>query len=197
MGGFGSGRPRSARLGTVESCLAIDVNQLHRMGYLRPGRQTSLKWTCDGQEIGSIRLVVEGDRLTLSYRISIDGSDWENVSDRVPIVRVACRFGGERPYFICPGTSCSRRVATLYLVKRDFLCRDCSRLGYASQREDRWDRTRRRVAKAIQPPPRREPDADMGDRFPPRPKGMWRRTYASLCDRLSEAEVAEGQAMTV
>jgi hypothetical protein len=157
-------------------------------------RQTSLKWMCDGQEIGSIRLVVEGDRLTLSYRISIDGSDWENVSDRVPIVRVACQFGGERPYFICPGTTCSRRVATLYFVERYFLCRDCSRLGYASQREDVWDRKRRRVAKARQ----RfggEPDDDMDDSFPPKPKGMWRRTYFSLCDRLSEAEAAEGRAM--
>jgi hypothetical protein len=193
MGGFGSGRPRS-HIGIVESFFAIDANRLHRMGYLRPGGQPSLKWTCHGQEIGSIRLVVEGDRLSLSYRISIDGSNWENVSERVCIVRVACRFGGERPYFICPGTACGRRVATLYFVERYFLCRDCSRLGYSSQREDVWDRKRRRVAKAKQRLGG-EPDADMDDSFPPKPKGMWWRTYASLCERLSEAEVAEGQAM--
>ena len=194
MGGFGSGRPCSARLGTVESCLAIDVNRLHRMGYLRSGWQAPLKWICDGKEIGPINLVAQGDRLTLSYRFSIDGSDWENVSDIVPIVRVACHFGGERPYFICPGTACGQRVATLYLVERYFLCRNCSRLGYASQREDVWDRKRRRVAKARQHLGG-ELDEDMDDSFPPKPKGMWWRTYASLCDRLSEAEVAEGEAM--
>ena len=54
MGGFGSGRPYSSHIGVVEGFPAIDVNRLHRIGYLRSGWQAPLKWICDGQEIGPL-----------------------------------------------------------------------------------------------------------------------------------------------
>jgi len=60
-----------------------------------------------------------------------------------------CRFGGARPYFVCPGVvngiTCGRRVAKLYGAGTYFLCRHCYRLAYASQREDRYDRALRRA----------------------------------------------------
>jgi hypothetical protein len=37
MGGFGSGRPARRNRGTVENCLALDVNRLNRAGCLEPG----------------------------------------------------------------------------------------------------------------------------------------------------------------
>ena len=37
------------------------------------------------------------------YRVRIAGGDWEDVEETVRIVRIPCRFGGTRPYFICPG----------------------------------------------------------------------------------------------
>jgi hypothetical protein len=33
----------------------------------------------------------------------MDCGEWEDVAETVRIVRVPCRFGGARPYFICPG----------------------------------------------------------------------------------------------
>jgi hypothetical protein len=40
------------------------------------------------------------------------------VTETIRLVRVTCRFGGARPYFICPGvlngTACGRAVAQLY-----------------------------------------------------------------------------------
>ena len=61
-----------------------------------------------------ISLRAEADRLHLTYRVRIGGGDWEDVAETVRIVRVACRFGGARPYFVCPGVvngvACGRRV---------------------------------------------------------------------------------------
>ena len=44
-----------------------------------------------------------------------------------------CNFGGERPWFICPGEGCGRRVAILYGPTLPLLCRQCRGLVYASQ----------------------------------------------------------------
>jgi hypothetical protein len=138
MGGFGSGRPRSSKGECVERFHAIDVNQLHRERCLQPGWLGSWQWTRDGEQIGSIGLRAEADRLHFSYRVCIAGDDWEDVAETVRIVRVPCRFGGVRPYFICPGgmngVSCGRRVASLYAAGRYFLCRKCHRLAYEGGR---------------------------------------------------------------
>jgi hypothetical protein len=45
------------------------------------------------------------------------GGEWQDVEETVRIVCIPCRFGGARPYFICPGVvngiTCGRRVAKL------------------------------------------------------------------------------------
>jgi hypothetical protein len=73
------------------------------------------------------------------------------VADAIPLVRVPCRFGGTRPYFICPGSlneiACGRRVSKLYAAGRHFRCRHCHQLAYASQDEERWERRLRRANK--------------------------------------------------
>ena len=46
----------------------------------------------------------------------ISGGEWEEIAETVGIVRVPCRLGGPRPYFICPGVAngiaCGRRLPT-------------------------------------------------------------------------------------
>ncbi|MGZ9103709.1 MAG: hypothetical protein ACXW3Y_12655 [Rhodoplanes sp.] len=136
MGGFGAGRPSGSGQTIVEACRSIDVNRLHRDGCLRAGWMGAWQWTRDGEKIASINLFGDHDRLHLSYRVRSDGGEWKDVSETVRIVRVPCRFGGTRPYLICPGivrgVACGRRVAKLYRPGRYFLCRHCYRLAHAS-----------------------------------------------------------------
>ena len=72
--------------------------------------------------MASINLWAEDEWLHLTYRVRIGGGDWEDVAEVVHVVRVACRFGGTRPYFICPGVingiACDRRIVKLYLAGR-------------------------------------------------------------------------------
>jgi hypothetical protein len=100
----------------------------------------------------------------------------------------------DKVYFICPGVvtgvACRRRVAKLHASGRYFLCRRCHRLGHASQSEDALDRAFRRANKIRQ---RLGSDPGMAAPFPPRPKGMWRRTY----NRLRARAFAEMQAEEV
>jgi hypothetical protein len=190
MGGFGSGRPSGSGRDKVEACRSIDVNRLHREGCFKPGWRGHWQWMCDGEEVASINLHAETDRLHLSYRASSGGPEWEEVKEAVPIVRVPCRFGGARPYFICPGVlngiACGRRVAKLYEPGRYFRCRHCCRLAYASQSEDAWDRTLRRANKIRQ---RLGGNAGMASPFPLKPKGMWQQTYGRLFARAYGAEM--------
>jgi hypothetical protein len=103
IGGFGLGRPSGSGRGKVEDCRSIDVNRLHKGGCLRPGWWDGWQWTRNGERVASINVQTEVDRLHLSYRIRIGGGEWEDVEETVRIVRVPCRFGGARPYFICSG----------------------------------------------------------------------------------------------
>ena len=77
------------------------------------------------------------------------GGDWEDVAETIRIVRVPCRFGGSRAYFMCPGNGngveCGRRVAKLHQLTRYFLCRHCNRLMYTSQSESQWELAIRRA----------------------------------------------------
>jgi len=198
MGGLGSGRPSGSGRGTVESCRSIDVNRLHREGCLHAGWMGGWQWTRDGEKVASINLRAEADRLQLSYRVRMGGGDWEDVAETVRIVRVACPFGGARPYFICPGVvngiACGRGVAKLHGPGRYFLCRHCYRLAHASQGEGSWDRTLRRANKIRQ---RLGGDPGMVAPFPARPKGMWRRTYERLRERAVTAEMIADEAFAL
>jgi hypothetical protein len=126
----------------------------------------------------------------LSYRARRPGEEWRDVEQRTRIVWLPCRFGGARPYFVCPGIvngiACRRRVARIYGAGTYFLCRHCYRLTYTSQREDRYDRAFRR-ANNIRIQLGGEPG--MASQFPGRPKGMHHRTYERLQSAVLNAEI--------
>jgi hypothetical protein len=198
MGGLGSGRLSGSGRSTVEACRSIEVNRLHREGCLRSGWAGGWQWTRDGENVASINLRADANRLHLSYRVRISCGEWEDVTETVRIVRVPCRFGGTRPYFICPGVvngiACGRRVAKLHGPGRYFLCRHCYQIAHASQREGEGDRALRRANKIRQ---RLGGDPGMDEPFPQRPKGMWRRTYERLCERAFEAETLADEASAI
>ena len=183
MGGLGSGnRYRFGKKTTTDECHGLDVRKLHRDGLLKPGSCFRSSWWRAGSETGAIRVFVFGDRLILSYRHRSGlGEEWEYVKESVPLNWTPCNFGGERPWFLCPGVvngvGCGRRVAILYGPGKWFLCRHCYDLRYESQREEKKDRALRRTQKIRM---RLGGSANMLEPFPERPKGMHHDTYMRL-----------------
>ena len=120
MGGVGSGNwYRFDKKTTTDECHSVDVRYLHREGLLKPGHWFSLRWSRADRETGSIRGAVirdeKAERVILTYRHrSGPSGEWEDVQEPVPLSWTGCNFGGERPWFICPGTRCGPRVAVLY-----------------------------------------------------------------------------------
>jgi hypothetical protein len=194
MGGEGSGNwYRFDKKTTIAECHSVDVRYLHREGLLKPGRWFSLRWSRADRETGSIRGVVEGaerpEQVILLYRYRGGlGGEWEDVQERVSLDWTACNFGGERPWFMCPGTGCGRRVAILYGPGKYFLCRHCYDLVYESQRENEMHRALRR-AQTIRE--RLRGSANMTKPFPEKPKGMHHETYWRLREEHDEAEMAQ------
>ena len=107
------------------------------------------------------------------------------VKEPVSLEWTPCNFGGERPWFVCPGDRCGRRVAILYGPGKYFLCRHCYDLRYESQREDKGHRALRRAQKIRQ---RLGGSANMTKPFPEKPKGMHHDTYMRLFWEHHEAE---------
>jgi hypothetical protein len=103
MGGIGSGRPNGSGRSTVESCRSIDVSRLYQEDCLAPGWTGISQWIRDGEEVASIAMAMGSKRLVLIYQFRSRSGHSEKITEFVPIVRASCRFGGTRPYFLCPG----------------------------------------------------------------------------------------------
>jgi hypothetical protein len=189
MGSFGSGRRNGHGRTKVESCHTIDANELNRAGCLRDGSSGVLQWARDGVKVAAINLRTDADGLHLGYRSRVGSGDWEAVAETVRIVRLPCQYGGTRPYFLCP--HCGQRVTKLYGPGRYFWCRHCYALTYGSQSEGSRDRAIRRAGKIKQ---RLGGGPAVVNRFPPRPRGMWQRTYERLRQRALEAETFAAEA---
>ncbi len=187
MGGLGSGnRYRFDKKSTTDECRSLDVRRFHREGLLKSGNVFSWRWSRAGQEVASIGAFVYQDKIVLSYRHrSGPAGEWEDVKEPVSLEWTACNFGGERPWFVCPGVGCGRKVAILYGPGKYFLCRHCYDLRYESQREDEKDRALRRARKIRR---RLGGSANMLKPFPERPKGMHHDTYMRLFWEHDEAE---------
>jgi hypothetical protein len=152
MGGLGSGSWYRWNKKAVAEDLRdwrIDVRDWHREGLLRGGDRFSWCWcNADGEKVASIDVSVELEQVRL-YKVQQVGSEWQerDLGEPVRLTWTACRYGGQRPWFVCPGRSCGRRAAVLYFGGRYFLCRRCYALSYASQHEDKKYRALRRTQK--------------------------------------------------
>jgi hypothetical protein len=199
MGGFGSTRRGWVNTSdTVEGSRSLDIGCLNRAGCLRPGYWGGWEWSRDGERLASIQLRRDSDSLVLSYRVRAYGEEWQDIEQRTRIIWMPCRFGGARPYFICPGivngSVCSRWVTKLYGGGRYFLCRHCYRLADASQREDFHDRALRRANKIRM---RLSGEPGIALTFPARPKGMHRKTYQRLQSAASNAEILAQERLVI
>lgn len=175
MGGYGSGRNGGKM--KVEHCRKLDINKMLKAGVLSPGHWGGWQWLQDGEEVASIRFHTDKTRIVLNYRWRSRGEDWEDAEQPVPITWTPCRYGGQRPYFQCPGVvngrCCGKRVVKLYSGGKYFLCRHCYNLAYNCQSETRPDRLLRRANKR-----RTALGGEPGIcSWINKPKGMWQRTY--------------------
>lgn len=180
-GGMRSGAGRPAHKGKAEACQRLDVREWARCGTLRPGYWGSWSWhnSATGEPTGSISYRIESDAAVLSYTLQ-----GEPRTQRVPILRTPCTYGGMRPWFACP--HCAKRVAVIYLRRGGFYCRQCARVAYCSQSEGACGRAWRKQQKA---------EAKLGEGWA-RPKGMHSATRERLlaiifrCEERRDDEIA-------
>src|SRR5207253_6666427 len=57
----------------------LDIRELQRKGFLRPGGWTSLSWSRNGESVGSVGIRAEFDRVVLRYRHQSYGEDWKSI----------------------------------------------------------------------------------------------------------------------
>jgi hypothetical protein len=184
MGGPGSGRwYRWNRKDTVEEHQALDIRAWQCRGWLQPG--TCFSWS-------GVTVQVQPGRVHLSYRLRRAIAEGQNVSEAIPLTWTPCHYGGQRPWFRCPGWRCDRRVAKLYLGGGAFRCRYCLDPGYESQRETPAFRL---LAKAQNIRLQLGGSASLAEPFPSKPKGMHGRTYARLRWQAQEADWGSMHAM--
>ena len=120
-------------------------------------------------------------------RLKSSSLDLELLSGRVvsvALVWASCGVMGERMRLQCP--LCGRRVCTLYHLDGRVACRHCNGLWYAAQRTSSTARkflTKRKIRRKL---------GDYGQvpsaTLPPKPRRMWRRTYARHCAALARIE---------
>ena len=175
MGGFGSGRGRTGK-DTTSDMQPLDVRRLQRDGLLTPGRSFGWRWLRNDEEVASIQMRTESDRVILDYRTRRRGGEWQQMDYPVYLEWTPCNLGGRRAWFRCPAQGCGRRVAILFGGSL-FACRHCHKLAYQCQRETDDDRAMRR-ADAIRQ--RLGWEAGIANPEGDKPKGMHWRTFDRL-----------------
>ena len=176
MGGLGSGRRNQGGKATTSDLRTLDVRRLQRDNLLIAGRAFNWQWMRNGDEVASIQIRTESDRVILSYRNRSKGGDWQPTEYPVELDWAPCNFGGQRAWFRCPVPGCGRRVAILY-GGAIFACRHCHQLVYPSQRETVDDRAAGR-ADTIRCRLGWKPGILNGEGW--KPKGMHWRTFERL-----------------
>ena len=177
--------------GTVDGTRSLSVMQLARAGLLAGQQLSTWQWTRGAETTASIQITGGRNSVTLHYRVRSSGDEWQSVTQPVPIRWPHCRFGGERPWFVCDvhanGVYCGRQVAKLYGGGRLFACRHCYRLGYAVQREGPMDQAHRHLARL-----HRKLHADYeGPDMPPPRKPKWMRwpTYSGVVHQIEAGQI--------
>ena len=137
------------------------------------------------QALDASRLTREGVLRDGIVRLEVTSS-WSSGEQSVIFVeKTLPNFGGTRWWLQCP--MCTRRVRKLYVPPRRkyFACRNCYRLTYRSRSDCRDGQYCRRAQKIYR---RLGGDFFSDSIFPPKPKGMWTRTYERLRQRAQAAE---------
>jgi len=194
MGGHGSGRRFwNAVKPDTDPLLLIDLRHLVRNDLLKApigeSRDRQLEWLSRGRPAGSIMYRVTGNGddwphdITLIYSTRRSESQpWIEHRERIDLDTTPCHFGGERPWFLCPG--CGKRKGVLRSIGGAFRCNTCHQIAHTSTRESVSERAIRRADKV-----RLRLGGDRGALWdvPPKPKGMHCLTYVQLTNRIHDS----------
>ena len=161
---------REATHRTCESHRRLDVRSLARSGLL--SGSGTLTWA-DGHHV---TISGYGESMELSYEFN-----GGTITERVSLSKTRVHLGGHRSWFLCPG--CNHRIATLYFVKQ-FRCRHCHDLRYASQRETPRFRA---ISKVQRVRKKLGGSANLTEQTPSRPRYMHHRTYQRLLREEADA----------
>jgi len=173
-------RPATSTTRRIDEFNTIDLVWLRRQGARTIGHTGQLTWRRNGQVHGSIGYALEATGLRLRYWHTPYGGAPESIDEVIPIVTTTQHLGGDRHWFACP--SCRRRCRIIYGGSR-FRFRLCQGAYYRSQYQhaalsicdQRWAIRRRLEERGGAPW-----GWSLDDGFPPKPKGMWWRTYRKL-----------------
>ena len=86
---------------TVEATRSLNVMTLSRAGYLTGSQSGAWQWSDRDCPTASVLISGGHEAVRLNYRVRAHGEDWQSVTQRIPIRWTSCRFGGERPWFVC------------------------------------------------------------------------------------------------
>lgn len=184
MGGFGSGRSGGQPL--ADSSLRVDIGWMLRTDRAKEGSiiRGSLFWHRDGEQVASINYtanMADPHDASLELRYANGSGDTrEAITQRIRLCHTQPNYGGRHWWMICPFRG--YRCLKLYMPGGGdrFASRHAWRLGYHSQRIAADDRAFYAMHRIQQRLGGRQ-GCDEG--LPPRPKGMWHRTYNRLGER--------------
>ncbi len=138
MGGYGSGKRRGDwKRPTKEESFVVSSTYFHQEDLLEKEQSykkvASLTFTFNNSRSdSSIGVYTRSNRVWLEYTVKKDLDSDKEVSYSFPVEWTECYFGGYRPWFICPGLGCGKRVEKLYKPPSEiyFACRHCHDISY-------------------------------------------------------------------
>lgn len=161
---------------TVEKAATdcLDILDLKRRGLLR-NRASPVVQGFRWPRIAAL----QADRNWIQLRMSGGAS-----TQRIRVTWTLCNFGGERPWLHCP--HCQSKRQRLFRGMGGYFCLVCiGNIPYASQTKSRESRAHYAATKLRL---RIGTDAGLSGGQPARPKGMHRRTYRRVLQKLAGLE---------
>lgn len=148
---------------TTEEVRSLDIRHIYKKRFINDDWIDSYTWS-DGE---SCEYRKKTDRLLLTSN-----------GQTVFLDKTRCHYGGFRYWFKCP--RCTKRSAVLYNRDSVFLCRQCHKLPYLSQRESEIDRLICKLRKI-----RKKVNASSNLSVPIvfKPKSMHWKTFDHLLDQ--------------
>ena len=193
MGGYNSGRQGGRPTIQATQSFVLNMASLTRAG-IKPGfhGKATLRF---GEESFPVDLEIDTRRgapgfIDLTHETRHVHREQESIRYRISLNTSQPHFGGLRYWFCCPRTGTWAAKLYLPLGGRRFLSREAYRLAYACQREVRRDRLFRKARKMFWA--LGGEGYAMDQSAPPKPKGMWQRTYErKLGDWIAIEEAAD------